>query len=232
MIPVIASLPSFLASPNVLCRVRQYLDYHLGDGAIPPSRERERRVNYSELLAEIAEMPQEKRKTMNKLAQVVGLGGDVSERYACVLDAASSCDEFFDLLYNHSAARSDYAWAVIARALHPDWLDCFEPRQVERAVELTDGCLVLESAQDGKADLPIPLPATAGPVDVLLFDDGQVNESALFTLGVSQGAYRVGSIEFDGQFSVSIDGNHVVIISWIIGEDGFRISEKSKIRIS
>ena len=206
-------------------------DYYGQDGFVSYPHDWSKDMKYSELLDEINAMPAERRRIMKRLAQAVGAGGDINARYECMLDTATSCDEFFGFLYNHKAARSDYAWAMVARALYPDWFEQFDYEQVEKGVPLENGCIVLHSSTD-KSAIPIPIPGNYEAADVYLFADGEINESALMPAGVYLGSYYIGDIEISGQFSVGIDGNRVVVIRWIYGADGFRISEKSKLKIS
>lgn len=187
-------------------------------------------MNYAELLEEINEMPVAERKVMKRLAQAVGSGSDINSRYECVLDTTNSCQEFFDAIYTNPELALDKAWADIARALHPDWFDRFQPKEVERGIPLTNGCVVLEGLEE-QAPISIPIADGSETADVYYFDDGQFNEYTLRIEGVYNGAYRVGKIQTSDQFSVGTYGNRVVIIGWILDEEGFRISMESKFRI-
>lgn len=187
-------------------------------------------MEYSQIAQEIDALPDEERKVKRRLLQLVSPGGVISENYACTLAAAQSCDDFFEKAYNNDSLRSDFAWSIIARTLHPDWLSRFTYQQRFEDEPLKDGCFVMRS-NTSKSDIVLPVPGDSETVDVFVFEDGEVNEAGLKPAGVYMGSYDLNGTTIDGHFSMGFDGPRLVIILWRFREDGSRVSAKVKLRV-
>lgn len=188
-------------------------------------------MEYAELVREIEALPASERETMCKLARLVTIGGAVRSRFTPALEAAASPIEFFERIYADDCLRSDMEWAAIARALHPDWLSRFEPRERAEAVPTEGGRLRL-AGLEGQGDLFVDVPGAPDAISVLLFDDGEVNEVALDNAGAFVGLFEVGGLRVSGRFSIGFSGRQAVIVEWRYRENGSRVSIEHKLRCS
>lgn len=186
-------------------------------------------MDYAMLKRQIEGLEGVDRELMTSLLREVSLGGGINVFYEHLLAEAASYEEFFEKLYREKAFQQEVAWAAIARAMHPDWIDSFQSRLHSEFVPLIDGAIVLKGGL-GLSDVFVPLPVDASQVEVLVFEDGDVNEYALKNIGVFQGEYEIGSYKLTGRFSLGLDADRLVIVLWRYRENGSRVSMKGKMR--
>ena len=186
-------------------------------------------MDYAMLKGQIEELEGEERELMTLLLKEVSLGGGINVFFEHLLFEAVSYKDFFDRLYCEESLRQEVAWAAVARAMHPDWLECFQRRLHSECVPLVDGVLVLKGSS-GLPDISIPLPVDASQIEVHVFEDGDINEYALDNIGVFQGEYGIGSYQLTGRFSLGLDVDRLIVVLWRYRDNGSRVSMKGKMR--
>lgn len=148
-------------------------------------------------------------------------GGELVPLYAPYLESAETYLDFLENVYQDGSVLMDDVWGYACRLLHPhDALRPFKPIARENGVSVKAGTVDFPGA-DGL--VPVRAPFERDEVDVLVFEDGSLNELALKPAGKLAGDFTAAGVRINGKLSIyhGEDGE-LVLMPWIIDADGAR----------
>ena len=166
-------------------------------------------MNYEELKAATAQCEGMTDREARNIAIMVGRGNMLLPQFGPALEAATTTAEFFENIYADETLRGEYAWALIAKACHEDWLSCFTPLAVYADIPTSGGKVEFKGIDDSP-DFSVSVGGSDNAC-IYVFDDGSVNVLGLEALGECFGCFEVAGHTIDGEFGVFRRGNEIVI---------------------
>lgn len=184
-------------------------------------------MDYQELREQVAAVPPSKARDYRELLSLSGVAGDVWPQLKGHLEVASTCDEFFERMYNDDACRFENVWALWARLNGKKWPDRFEAERVLRNLVLDNRGIFLTAAE---SELLIPLMGRGQSCDLYVFPENGFNEKAAEFYGSIDGKHTCCGLELDGAFDIFRARRTLIFERWDIDQLKRRANGKGQIR--
>lgn len=185
-------------------------------------------MDYQELKEQIAAVPASKAKDYRELLAMSGVAGNVWPELREHLAAASTCDEFYELVYNDDACRYNNVWAMWAKMKKKKWLDRFEADEVLHNKLLDDRGIFLQSS-DG-SEILIPMTGRGLSCDIYVFKENGFNEKAADLFCSIYGKHTCCGVELDGAYDIYRTNRALIFEKWEIDKFMRRANGKGQMR--
>lgn len=185
-------------------------------------------MDYQELKEQIAAVPERKAKDYRELLALSSVAGNVWPQFRAHLEAASTCDEFFEAVYEDDACKMENVWALWAKMNKKKWLDRFEADEVLHSKLLDDRGIFLSSS-DG-SEMLIPMAGRGLSVDLYVFTENGFNEKAAELFASIYGSHSCCGIKLEGAYDIYRTHRGLIFEKWEIDKFMRRSNGKGQIR--
>lgn len=169
-------------------------------------------MNYQDLKEQVAAVSASKQKDYRQLLTLSCVAGDVWPQLKKHLEAASTCDEFFEAIYNDDDLRNENVWAYWAKMNRKPWVDRFEADAVLYDMLLDNRGIFIKG--EGGNEILVPMVGRGRSVNIYLFSDGVFNERAAEQLFSISGHHTCCGMVLDGAFDVYRTDRAIIFESW------------------